>query len=186
MSLGILFDGKQKFRSNKSASSVVSIEWEPNDLNWYTADADTNTRTHIHHSFYEQEDTLNRKITVFQFIKFHSIHWLNSQSSYMCFSMLSIPFFHTTRQCYMPSVLMTVQRIGGLVDLNDVIIESMMSFECRRMNVYTIMTYNAWNFQWKCHLDRINVACALEQCTAWPTKPWWWTQWGQTRFAIGY
>lgn len=46
------------------------------------------------------------------------------------------------------------------LDLNDVIIESMMSHSIyRRMNIFTIMTYNAWNFQWKCHLERSDVAC---------------------------
>lgn len=87
MSLGILFDGKQKFRSNKSAaSSVSSIEWDPTS-EWFELihRRRRHKYTHIHHSFYEHEDTLNRKITVFQFIKFHSIHWLNSQSSYYVF-----------------------------------------------------------------------------------------------------
>lgn len=140
----------------------------PNDLNWYTADADTNThaRTHIHHSFYERQDikSENYCFSVHK-ISFDSLTELTQ--FILCVFLHSLPFSiqHVNFIChlYWWRYIVSVE----WSDLNDVVIESMMSFECRRTNIHTIMTYNAWNFQWKCHLNRIDVACALEQCTAW-------------------
>lgn len=106
--------------ANKSSDQInrparlVSIEWDR--MIWIdTPQTQTQIRAHARTyitRFYEQEDTLNRKITVFQFIKFHSIYWTHRVHVCVC-AFAFDPLFNAACQFYAVCIDDGTQRFGG-------------------------------------------------------------------------